>query len=70
MTISRNAKLSWINEMAFALSSPSRDRVPFKINPRVENMHLTATDEALLVSTVFLDWFQVFNLHMQSPEQN
>jgi len=56
--------------MAFALSSPSRDRVPFKINPRVENMHLTATDEALLVSTVFLDWFQVFNLHMQSPEQN
>jgi len=28
------------------------DRFPFKINPMVENMHSTATEEAILVRTV------------------
>jgi len=58
------------NEMAFALSPLSLDRFPFKINPVVENrpMHLTATDEAFLVSTVFAKSFE-FKLHMGLPEQ-
>ena len=67
-TISTNAKLSWINEMAFALSPLSLDSFPFKIIP-IENMLSTATDEALPVSS-FCDWFQVFKLHMGLPEQN
>ena len=59
--ILRNAKLSWINGMAFALSPLSLDRFPFrpKINSVVENIHSTATDEALLASTVFATVFQV-----------
>jgi len=39
--------------MAFALSPLSLDHFLFKINPMVENMHSTVTDEALLVRTVF-----------------
>jgi len=54
--------------MVFVLSPLSLDRFPFKINPMVENMHSTATDEALLVSTVFVT-FQVFKLHVGLPEQ-
>jgi len=66
--ISRNVKLSWIIEMAFSLSPLSLSHFPFKINPIVENMHSTASDEALLASSVFFDWFQVFRLHMGLPE--
>jgi len=51
--ISRNVKLSWIIEMAFSLSPLSLSHFPFKINPIVENMHSTASDEALLASSVF-----------------
>ena len=54
------------NEMAFALSPLSLDRFPFKINPVVENMHLTATDEAFLVSTVFCEKFRVQTAHGSS----
>ena len=39
--------------MAFSLSPLSLSHFPLKINPMVENMHSTATDEALLASGVF-----------------
>jgi len=48
----------------FALSPLSLDRFPFKINRMVENMHSTATDEAVHVSTVFVTFSSV-----QTPEQ-
>jgi len=55
--------------MAFALSPLNLHRFPFKINPMVQNMHSTATDEPLLVGTVFETFFQVFKLHVDVPEQ-
>jgi len=35
--------------MAFVLSPLSLDRLPFEINPMVENMHSTATDEVCVL---------------------
>ena len=55
---SRIVKLSWRNEMAW--SPLSLDRFPFKINPMIENMHSTATDEVLL-TTVFVTGFKCSN---------
>jgi len=57
------------NEIAFALSPLNLDCFKFNINPMVENMHSIATDEALLVSSDFCDWFQVFKLHMDLPDR-
>jgi len=56
--------------MAFTLSPLRIDRFPFKINPMVENIHSTATGEALhACEYCFCHFFQVFKLHMDLPEQ-